>query len=78
MMMSISLCSGFESLEVSLTDPENDFPVPTQRDTGDQLFLSLSVWWVVFIALVYGLRSTVWRRCFLHLRTRLSRHSATY
>lgn len=68
--------SGFQSLEVNLTDPENDWPVPTQRDISDQFFLTFSVWWVAFIAVVYGLKSQILRRrCLQYLRTKLSRRT---
>eukprot|EP00731_Ephydatia_muelleri_P031149 Em0022g663a len=55
---------------VQVDDPENEFPVPTTRQsTQESLFLYLAIWWVVFVLLVYTLNSRPARSCLQYLRT---------
>ena len=64
---------GFEPREgIHLEDSKNLGPVPTVRDTSDRVFLTICLWWVVFIGLVYGIKSPLFRKFYLScMRTTL-------
>lgn len=63
MKISTVSVAGFDPVEVNLTESDRSWPVPTQRDASDQLFLALAVWWVLFIGAVYGMKSRLLRQC---------------
>lgn len=55
---------------VQVDDPENEFPVPTTRQSEhESLYLYLAIWWVVFVLLVYTLNSRPARSCLQYLCT---------
>lgn len=55
---------------ILLDDPENEWPVPTTRQSAhESFFLYLAVWWVSFVMLVYALNSRPVRSCFQYLRS---------
>ena len=71
LIQSFSPCDlGFELLPVNLSDQENEGPIQTERETSDQVFLALSVWWVAFVGLIYAMKSQQLRQWYLScLRT---------
>jgi hypothetical protein len=67
---TVSNITGSEALPVNLSDPENEGPIRTERETSDQVFLAISVWWVAFVGLVYAMKSQQLRQWYLScLRT---------
>ena len=62
---------GFAARDVELTDEENEQPVPTQRVESDKYVLYFAIWWLVFVGLVFILRSDPVVNCMDLLRSRL-------
>ena len=56
---------------LDLEDEENGWPVPTEREDGDRLPLQVTVGWLIFVALVFVLKSRPVVDCVKRIRTKL-------
>ena len=56
------------TLDPSIVEGYRD-AIRTERETSDQVFLAISVWWVAFVGLVYAMKSRQLRQWYLSCLT---------
>lgn len=73
LLEQVTTMTGFQPTRVALSYSENEYPVPTEREDGDSVYLVISTCWVILVVVVYVCRLKTVSECIFRIASRFYR-----